>query len=205
MARDHARIKVNIWGDEDFKALRAPQQHAYLTLTTQARLSYAGVLDYIPSRLAKLAKGLTEAAVESMIEGLEKARYVVLDRDTQELLVRSYVRHDGLLESPNVSKAMAKDYGEVISPRIRAAILVELQRAYREDPKLSGWRGIGEKYPALMEQIKNPSPDPYENPSPNPFRKGSGNPSENPSDDPSGNPFPEDEENPFETLPERVN
>lgn len=205
MARDHARIKVAIWSDEDFKELRAPHQHAYFVLTTQAKLSYCGVLDYIPSRLAKLAKGLTEATVETMIEGLEKARYVVLDRDTQECLIRSYVRHDGLLESPNVSKAMAKDYGEVISPRIRAAILVELQRAYRGDSKLAGWKGIKEKFPALMESIANPSPDPYENPSPNPYRKGSANPSVNPSDDPFGNPFPEDEENPFGTLPERVN
>lgn len=201
MARDHARIKVAIWGDEDFKELRAPHQHAYFVLTTQAKLSYCGVLDYIPSRFAKLAKGLTEATVEAMVEGLEQARYVVIDRDTQELLIRSYVRHDGLLESPNVSKAMAKDYGEVISPRIRAAILVELQRAYKEGPTMAGWKGIKEKFPALMESIANPSPDPYENPSPNPYRKGSANPSENPS----GNPFPEDEENPFGTLPERVN
>lgn len=211
MARDHARIKVNIWGDEDFKDLRAPQQHAYFVLTTQAKLSYCGVLDYIPSRLAKLAKGLTEAAVEAMVEGLEKAEYVVVDRDTQELLIRTFVRHDGLLESPNITKAMAKDYLEVISPRIRAAVLAELQRAYREDPHLAGWglKGLPHKYPALMEEIKNPSPDPYRNPSPNPYRKGSANPSpnpsENPSDDPSENPFPEDEANPFETLPERVN
>lgn len=202
MARDHARIKVSIWGNEDFKELRAPHQHAYFVLTTQAKLSYCGVLDYIPSRLAKLAKGLTEATVESMVEGLEKARYVVLDRDTQECLIRSYVRHDGLLESPNISKAMAKDYGEVISPRIRAAVLIELQRAYLEDSKLAGWRGIKEKFPTLMEEIRNPSPDPYANPSPNPYRKGSANPSENPSDDPSGNPFPEDDENPFEPFPE---
>lgn len=189
MARDHARIKVNIWGDEDFKELRAPQQHAYFMLITQARLSYCGVLDYIPSRLARLAKGLTEAAVETMIEGLEKARYVVLDRDTQELLVRSYVRHDGLLESPNVCKAMAKDYGEVISPRIRAAVLVELQRAHRDDPSMSGWKGIKEKFPALWEAITKPVQDPYENPSPNPYGKGSANPSENPLDEGYEDPF----------------
>lgn len=191
MARDHARIKVNIWGDGDFKELRAPQQHAYFMLTTQARLSYAGVLDYIPSRLARLAKGLTEAAVETMIEGLEKARYVVLDRDTQELLVRSYVRHDGLLESPNMAKAMAKDYGEVISSSIRAAILTELQRAYRDDPKLAGWsstKGIGEKFPALMEAIATPSADPYANPSPNPYAMGSETPSDADEPDPFENP-----------------
>lgn len=202
MARDHARIKVAIWSDEDFKDLRAPQQHAYFVLTTQAKLSYCGVLDYIPSRLAKLSKGLTEATVENMIEGLEKAQYIVVDRDTQEVLIRSYVRHDGLLESPNISKAMAKDYGEVISPTIREAVLAELQRAHKEDPKLAGWKGIKEKFPALMEEIQNPSPDPFENPSPNPYRKGSTNPSENPSDDPYGNPFPEDEENGFEPFPE---
>jgi hypothetical protein len=190
MARDHARIKVNIWGDEDFKELRAPQQHAYFMLTTQARLSYAGVLDYIPSRLARLAKGLTEAAVETMIEGLEKARYVVVDHDTQELLVRSYVRHDGLLESPNVSKAMAKDYGEVISPRIRAAILVELQRAHRDDPGMSGWKGIKDKFPGLWEAITKPVADPYANPSPNPYGKG--------SDDPPGDPSDEGYEDPYE-------
>ena len=191
MARDHARIIVSIWGDDDFRALRAPQQHAFFVLLSQPRLSYCGVVDYLPGRFAALSKGMTAASVETIIEGLEKARYVVVDADTQELLVRSFVRHDGLLQSPNVTKAMVKDYGQIISPRIRAAVLNELQRTHKDDPDLAGWKPIRDKFPTLWEAITNPSPDPYENPSPNPFRKGSANPSENPSDNPSGNPSPD--------------
>ncbi|HEY3559634.1 MAG TPA: hypothetical protein VGL05_19330 [Kribbella sp.] len=188
MARDHARIMVSIWGDDDFKALRAPQQHAFFVLLSQPRLSYCGVVDYLPGRFAALSKGMTAASVETTVEGLEKASYVVVDADTQELLVRSFVRHDGLLQSPNVTKAMAKDYGQIISPRIRAAVLAELQRARRDEPDLAGWKAIKDKFPMLWEAITNPAPDPYENPSRNPYanpsEEGSGNPSENPSPDP---------------------
>lgn len=173
MARDHARIKVSIWADPDFRALRAPLQHAYLMLTSQPRVSYCGVLEYLPRRYASMAAGLTVESIEKAIGGLVEKRFVVLDEDTEELLIRSYVRHDELLKMANPAKAMAKDYAQVLSQGLRMTILSELRRAYSDNPQMKGWQGIAEASPELYQSItreafSNGTPNPKPNGTPNP-------------------------------------
>lgn len=185
MARDHARIKVSIWADPDFRALRAPLQHAYLMLTSQPRVSYCGVLEYLPRRYASMAAGLTVESIEKAIVGLVEKRFVVLDEDTEELLIRSYVRHDELLKMANPAKAMAKDYAQVLSQGLRAAILTELRRAYFESPQMKGWQGIADASPELFQDIareafSNGTPNPNRNGTPNRTDEADANPNRNP-------------------------
>lgn len=144
MARDHARIKVRIWNDPDFRALDVAGQHAYLMLTSQPSLTYCGVMDYIPGRLAVLSRSNTDAKVAAAIKTLERARFAVVDRKTHEVLVRSYVRHDGVMERVNMGKAVARALEKVVSNTLRDAILTELGRLYAEEPKLHGWVGFRE-------------------------------------------------------------
>lgn len=153
MARDHARIQVSIWSDPDFRALGADAQRMYLVILSQARLTYCGALDYLPSRLAVLADDETADSVETAVKRLEDARYVVVDRDTHELLIRTFVRHDGLLGSPNVTKAMLKDRATLLSEPLRHVLDDELRRAYREDPKLAGWKGFKAAEPDLFAEV----------------------------------------------------
>lgn len=141
MARDHARIKVDIW-DGDFADLRASEQHAYFLLASNKGLSRCGVLDYIPSRFLGLSSDLTAARLKAAIGGLRDRRFVVIDDRTQELLVRSYVRHDGVLDRLNMGKATGTAFEAVVSPEIRKAIGDELARLMRERPDLPGWQGL---------------------------------------------------------------
>lgn len=147
MARDHARVKVSIWGDPDFRALTAADQWGYLAAFSQAGLSYCGVLDYIPGRIAQLADDLTATKVKAIIRGLERAKFIVVDRETAELLVRSYVRHDGVLERVNMGKAVGSAFERVTSAAIRDAIAVEMGRLMAEEPSLAGWIGLKETSP----------------------------------------------------------
>ena len=142
MARDHARIYTAIWNDPDWRKLDQPAQHMYLMLTSQPRLSYCGMLDFLPSRLAQLVTGLTEAKVREAIRRLERSKFVVLDRETHELLVRSYVRHDGVLARRNMGNAVARALGMVQSQTIRESVLHELARIFAEDSTLAGWDGF---------------------------------------------------------------
>jgi hypothetical protein len=153
MARDHFRLQVSIWGDDDFKALQRDPQRMYMTLCSQANLSYCGVMDYIPRRLALLAKDETEDSVQAAVKHLEAERFVVVDLDTYELLIRSFVRWDGLLDSPNMTKAMLKARSAVISGHLRDVIDVELARAYSDDPKKSGWKGLRDAAPDLFQKV----------------------------------------------------
>lgn len=153
MARDHARILVSLWSDPDFKALPSHAQRMYLVILSQPRLTYCGTLDYLPSRLAMLCDDETADDVEQTIKFLESRRYVIVDRDSHELLVRTFVRHDGLLSSPNVTKAMLKDRAGLISDDLRRHLDEELSTAYRRDPKAAGWKGFKAAEPELFLQI----------------------------------------------------
>lgn len=159
MARDYAAIHVSIWSDDHWRDLPARLQHGYWLLLTQPRLSPCGVLDFIPRRFAAMASGLTVSDVESLVRDLESASprpWVVHDESTAELLIRSYVRHDGLITGARPAKAIAKDFDSVSSPHIRQVIVDELRRHRRDAPKLKGWDGIAEESPQLMALLDAP-------------------------------------------------
>lgn len=142
MARDHARIKVNIWDDPDFIALKASEQHAYLAMMSNKGLSRCGVIDYIPSRFVRLAGDMSKSRWRGAVVGLRAARFVVVDDTTEELLIRSYVRHDGVLDRVNMGKATGTAFEAVVSDDLRHAIGDELARLMKEDPDLPGWIGL---------------------------------------------------------------
>lgn len=153
MARDHARFQLAIWHNSEFRALSVESQHAYMTIVSQPGLNYVGVLDYIPGRLASLTQGHTVRRVSTAVRSLAHARFVVVDRDTSELLVRTYVKHDGVLDRANMGKALVRAFERVMSPLLREVILDELAKVYRRDQGLAGWVGIKELDADLMEQI----------------------------------------------------
>jgi len=153
MARNYAKILVTIWSNEDFKALPRDLQHMYFVLLSQARLSTCGLLDFFPTRLATCCDEMTIDDVATDLKGLERRRYIVVDYDTQELLIRSFMRNDGVLHSPNLTVAAVREYGEVMSEKVRKAIETELSRAYREAPSLPSWKKVREENHLLAETV----------------------------------------------------
>lgn len=155
MARDHARIKTSRQRDTDWRGLTVNAQWTYDAIATSELLSYVGVVDYRPGRIAALAKGQTPKRVESGVKELEAQRFVVVDWMTEELLIRTYVRHDGVLARVNMGKAMGRALAKVVSLDVREAILHELARCFREDPKAQGWVGFADLYPDDMAVVKS--------------------------------------------------
>lgn len=139
MGRERATINVDIWSDDDFRNLTEPAQSLYFKLTTHAKLDYCGVTDFHPGRLAALSKELTADYVMIAAQELSETFFIVVDQDTDEVLVRSFLRHDGLLKQPRLAVSAAKAFGAVSSPKIRAVIVHELQRYKRENPELGAW------------------------------------------------------------------
>lgn len=169
MARDRANIRTDIWNDDDFRRLSAQAQLLYLQLLTSATLTYAGVADWRPNRIAALANGRTPAEIDAAASELEQGLYIVIDEATEEVLIRSFLKHDGLLQKPNVTKAMVTAYGQVYSLTLKGVIVHELNRLHDKFPD---WRGfvLGEVQSLLRKGSVNPS-DLIRNPSPNPSQK----------------------------------
>lgn len=153
MARDHARLQTAIWRNPEFRALSVSAQHTYFACLSQESLTYVGVLDYFPGRIAALAAGQTPAKVERSIKELESSRFILVDRETTELLIRTYVRHDGVLGRLNMGKATARALSKVISLPIRSAIQSELAKLYREGKHANGFAGIGALHPEELALI----------------------------------------------------
>ena len=190
MARDHARIELNIWTDDDWLDLTPGAQHLYLVLLTHPDLSYAGVADWRPNRLRVMASRWDADDVKRAAEELARNLYIVVDEDTEEVLVRSFVRNDGLMKQPNLAKAMVKAARSIASRNIRAVLVHELLRLHEDHPDLKGWESAEE---LLSWRSADPSGYPTGYPSSNPSSNPSGNPSvkgePNPSDDPSRTPY----------------
>jgi hypothetical protein len=136
MARDHGRIRHAIWANDDFRALPEAAQRAYMLAVTQPDLSFAGVVPFTLRRWTRLASDSTPAALREAFRLLEQApSFVIIDEDTEELLLRSFLRNDGILDSPNVAKASVKAFRDIHSPMIRDAWLLELHRLAAEVPR----------------------------------------------------------------------
>lgn len=159
MASDHARVKRSIWQDPDFVALSPDAQRTYLLLLSQQKLTFCGTLDYLPQRWARLGRDVTAEDVERSVVELEQQRYVIVDRDTQELLIRSWVRHDGVCDSPNLIKAMWKAWTAVESHDLRRHVMDQLPEvAFDEGFGGAPKKGYQAPPEAFVERSSNPLP-----------------------------------------------
>lgn len=154
MARDHARIYTSIWTtDGDWQKLTSNAQHLYWMLTSHPDISYCGLIDYLPGRWTPLASDLSIAKLQAAIRKLERGRYVIVDRKTTELLVRSFIRHDKILARRNMGHACGRALGKVHSESIRGVILHELARLWLEDKSRDGWLGLKDYDPVAFDMV----------------------------------------------------
>lgn len=185
MARSHARIYTSIWSDADFVLLPPDAQRMFLFLVSQPDLEHSGVIALRERRWSRASAGLTPADVAKALEVLDAARFVVYDEDTEELLVRSLMRWDGVWKQPNVAKSAAAQIRTVASDLLRAELRLELERLGASDihhdslelraDLLGDLKGYSE--PELESDLESPSATPSVTPSATP----SGSTGESPS------------------------
>lgn len=139
MARSHAKILATVWTEPDWLALSQGGQRLYMLLLSQPKLTLIGLLDYLPSRWARLAADTSLATVEAHIDELEASRYVVVDRDTDELLVRTLVKNDvansRLLDNTNLLRGMWNAWNTIQSPHLRAVAVDNIPASVWDSPK----------------------------------------------------------------------
>ena len=139
MARDRANIRVDMLSNTDYRDLGLAAQHLYKLLLIHPTLNYAGVADWRPGRIAKITRGVTADDVRSAAKELQAGSYIYVDDETEEVFIRSFVRHDGLLSRYRLPIAMANAYADISSPEIRRYFVHELRRIHESDPDLKCW------------------------------------------------------------------
>ena len=128
MAREYARIMTAIWRNPEFRALSETQQRGYLFLVTQPDISAAGVLALRVRRWADMASSSSPDSLAQVLKELEAGRFIVVDWDVEELLIRSFIRWDGGFNNPKRKPVIVRDAEAVESGRVRRALAAEFER-----------------------------------------------------------------------------
>jgi len=124
--RHYANVQTSVWAaDSGFRGLPARAQWLYLLLLSQPNISAAGVLPLTVRRWAQMSANMTTAALGEILDELEAQRYVVVDHDTEELLVRTFVRWDNGYRNPKRRPVILRDASAVESLPIRLALVDE--------------------------------------------------------------------------------
>lgn len=139
MARDRASIRIDMWGDGDWRDLPQPAQHLYMLLLSHPKLSYAGVTEWHPGKLAAMTSGVDAGQVVASGAVLESLGFIVVEPSTDEVLVRSFIKHDGLMKQPKLVVSMTTAYAAVASRRIQLVIAHEVQKMRDREPDLRAW------------------------------------------------------------------
>lgn len=151
MARGHGRILSSIWEDTDFTdLLDEGEQRTYQFLLSQPNLNHAGLLPLTLRRWARKARGLTVEVLQQRLDALEAARFIVMDPDTEELLIRSFIRNDAVWKMPRVMGAAVSGAQEISSHKLRRALVAEMPRIPLEE--LSD--APGPKGPSVRAQVQ---------------------------------------------------
>lgn len=145
MARFYATLDCGIWDDEDgFCTLSAGAQRTYFMLVSQRDIAACGSLALT---LRRWSRTCAEKDTEAWLVELIDHEYVLIDEDTEELLVRTFVKWDGGYKHPQRLKAINASAAALRSQPLRTAMAREMQK-------------LGLKPPTAMAQESDDSPTP---------------------------------------------
>jgi hypothetical protein len=133
MANAAGMLKESIWRDKEFRALPRTAQATYAQLISQKELDRAGMQ---PLQVSKWAKGCDDVTAEDFIADLkilEQQRFVFVDEDSDELFIRSYMRHCEITRYPNILKNALRCATLVASEKLRYELAQELRRLRKAD------------------------------------------------------------------------
>lgn len=163
--RDFAQIRLSIWNDDEFADLSADAQLLYFTLISHPSMNRAGVGTWHAGRMAAFNRTwTTDAVIDAAVE-LMTTKFVVIDENTDEYLVRTFIRHDGLMKQRNLATTMAREFATIGSRTLKAVVVHELARLREEFPEWRGWQSA-EAVSLLKKRQIDPSVDPSVDPSP---------------------------------------
>jgi hypothetical protein len=137
MARSFAKIFQRIWADPAWRALDGESQHLYFLLISQPQMNLAGILPLQPRKWAACVSDWDVGTVEGALKRLSGDRFVIVDEDTEEVLVRSMIRNDEAYRTPGMLKSILKLAEGAQAPQIRGVLCEELGRL----PRLEGKTG----------------------------------------------------------------
>jgi hypothetical protein len=129
MSRNYAQFTTAIWrpGD-DFGNLTRNAQWVYFMLSTQPDISAAGTLSLNVRRWSgRCADGSKQDVIDGLQE-LSTHRFVFYDYDTEEVLLRGFIKADGGYGNRKRKPVIERAVRDVESPALRKVLAEELAK-----------------------------------------------------------------------------
>jgi len=164
MARSHGRILARIWTDPEFLALDGEAQRAYMMLLSQPDLTHAGTLPLTIRRWSRLCGDGDVKALTASLRRLADARFVLVDGDTEELLIRTLIRNDGVFKQPKVLLSARSDAAAISSPKLRSALAAELSLCPLEEVTEKARADVAATLAQMVETLSPPPEPPPDTP-----------------------------------------
>lgn len=158
MARSEARFQFTIW--RGLEGTNANARLLYAVLLTDPTVNHAGVG---PIRLTKWARNASLTAEEALkaLTELSDGDFVIFDEDTDEVLVRTMIRNDGVADQPFVLKGAIKEALRTESSVLRRALAAELRKLPPRKPDSVSRGGKPVTYPdphAAADELESTCP-----------------------------------------------
>jgi hypothetical protein len=131
VARSEARLLFTVW--EGLSDLRSDAARlAYFAVLTDPSLTQCGAGPLRVSRWKKQLRWNDADKMRTALSELDEHRKIFIDYDTEEVLVRTLVRRDGVAKMPNVLRSALKSAVLIESHRLRKELAVELRTLHDE-------------------------------------------------------------------------
>lgn len=177
MARSQANLQFGVF--RGLAGLSLQAKLLYLAILVDPAVNQSGVGVLRLSRWARELEVEHGDAAKALAE-LDAARFVLADYDTDEILVRTLIRNDGVADQPNVLLSALRHAVLCESPRLRRALAAELRRLPPKPPdKVHPTSGRRYVYPdphAVADELDPRPPsgggEPFREPFVEPFREG---------------------------------
>lgn len=189
--RKHTRVFLDIWGDDDWLELPADAQLLYLTLYTSPGRTYCGAHEWHVGKICQKAGDWTPDRVIAAAEVLSERLFLVIDETTDECLLRSWIKHDGLWRTPNMAVTVANARADLASKKLRGVVVHEVAKLKNADPGSTSWDRDAVREMLSQRSIDPASLPPFKggsNGGPNGGGKGGANPTANPCGENGANP-----------------
>lgn len=189
MARSEARLKFDIWRGLEGRSRDA--KLLYAVLLTEPTVNHAGV-GAVRIDLWSQKAGMTSDEVRRALSELGEEPQVVVDHNTQEVLIRTLIRNDGVADQPYVLKGALREALQVVSPVLRRWLAGELRKLPPKRPDGVSKTGRPVVYPdphAVADQLDPGGPPASNGKPPETLSEGFGDGPETPPASPVREPF----------------
>lgn len=129
MIREYGKLYISMWySGNDFITLNARAQRLYMFLISQPDINPAGVVTIALKRWSHCTNDLTPTEITNDLHELHNKRFIIVDEDCEELLIRSFIKWEARWTNPTIMREIKQACQQVMSANIRAGLQEELER-----------------------------------------------------------------------------